>query len=57
MMIDSSILTLYIVSSSGDVQLGGPVLAYAGQVSLRLRLVSLFYSLKLPLEVEIKNTC
>ena len=36
----------YIVSSQGNVQLGGPVLACAIGVPLRLMLVSLFYLLK-----------
>ena len=42
----------YIVSSQGDVQLGGPVLAGAIEVPLSLRLLSLFYSLKVPLKLK-----
>ena len=38
-----------IVGSRGDVQLGGPVLALAGEVPLRLRLLIIFYSLKVSL--------
>ena len=48
---------LITVGSRGDVQLGGPVLACAVGVPLRLRLVSLFYSLKVPLKLkENQNT-
>ena len=39
----------YIFSCGGAVQLGGLVLDSPGLVPLRLRLVGLFYSLKVPL--------
>ena len=41
---------VFIVGSRGVVQLGDPVLACAVVVPLTLRLVSLFYSLKVPLK-------
>ena len=40
----------------GVVQLGGLFPAYPMEVPLRLRLVSLFSSLKVPLKLKIKNT-
>ena len=38
------------------VQLGGLVSGYPWEVPLRLKLVSLFYSLKVSIKLKIKNT-
>ena len=46
-------LTTYIVSCHGVVQLRGLVLGCPKEVPLRLWLVSLFYSLKVPLKLKI----
>ena len=48
--------TTYIVGCRDVVQLGGLVPGYPWEVSLRLMLVSLFYSLNVPLKLKIKNT-
>ena len=48
-------LALYIVGCRGVVQLEGLILDYPWEVPLRLRLVSLFYLLKIPLKLKIKT--
>ena len=47
----------YIVGCQGVVQLGGlvPCYPYPFKVPLRLRLIGLFYSLKVPLKLKIKQ--
>ena len=47
----------YIVGCQGVVQLGGLVPGCSMEVALRLRLISLFYSMKVPIKFEIMNTC
>ena len=47
---------LWIVGCQGVVQLGDVLLGFPLYVPMRLRLSSLFYSLKVPLRFEIKNT-
>ena len=48
----------YIVGSRGEVKLGSPVLACTVGVPLRLLLLSLFFSMKVPLKSqENQNTC
>ena len=42
----------YIVDCQGVVQLGGLVLGYPWEVPLRLKLISLFSSLKVPLKLK-----
>ena len=48
---------IYIVSCQGVVQLRGLVPAYPWEIPLRLMLVSLFYSMEVPLKLKIKNIC
>ena len=42
----------YIVGCRGVVQLGGLIPVYPWEAQLKLRLVSLFYSLKVPLKLK-----
>ena len=47
----------YIVGCRGVVQARGLVPGYSWKVPLRLRFVSILYSLKVPLQLKVKNTC
>ena len=47
---------LHIVDCRGVALLGGLFPGYPWEVPLRLRLKGLFYSLKVPLKLKIKNT-
>ena len=49
----SNIITKFIVGCRGVVPLGGLVLGYPEELPLRLSLVSLFYSLRVPLKLKI----
>ena len=47
----------YKVDCQGVVQIGGLVLGYPWEVPVRLRLISLLYSLKFSLELKKQKTC